>query len=141
MWRYILLIAVFKSHVSRAETAGSSCNETQPCPLIGEYGDRCSSTICLRVVVIYMVPVILNCGKVMTTSTSFLGGQPLQRCPELVSEGGHLNTVLRVQTGVYDFDWLRLVRRTYNGLTCSHTWRVKPGDTINVTLVSPFSHT
>lgn len=96
-----------------------------------------SSSICQHAVVICMVPAMLNCGKVVTISHSFLGGKPLQRCPEMVSEGGHLNVVLRVQTGFYDFDWLRLVRRTYNGLTCSHTWRVKPGDTVNVTLVSP----
>lgn len=67
----------------------------------------------------------------------FKAGEDLSHPDQLLSRFNILETELKVQMSkVTVGGWLELTRRTYNGNIGGATWRVKPGDTITVRLVS-----
>lgn len=75
----------------------------------------------------------------MTIVLIFKGGEDLRHSAQLLSRFNLLETELKVQMSkVTVGGWLDLQRRTYNGRIGGATWRVKPGDTISVRLVSCF---
>ena len=68
-----------------------------------------------------------------------LGRDSYQKIRELSSSNGRLDLTLSVEMASFQFDWLTVQRRTYNGSTenviSGPTWRVRQGDFITVTLV------
>lgn len=71
-----------------------------------------------------------KCAQIIT------GGSTLPRCQELRSQDGYLGVTLSVEIGLFEFEWLQIPRRSYNGSKCPPTLRIKRGDIVNVTLVS-----
>jgi len=70
---------------------------------------------------------------------SIAGGSPYQKVDEVESSDGSLDLTLSVEMASFQFDWLTIQRRTYNGsssdLISGPTWRIRPGDFVTVTLV------
>ena len=63
------------------------------------------------------------------------GNKTYQKIRELSSSNGSLDLTLSVEMASFQYDWLTIHRRTYNGEICGPTWRIRRGDRVTVKLV------
>jgi FtsP/CotA-like multicopper oxidase with cupredoxin domain len=90
--------------------------------------------------VLPVAAILTSCGGSGDGGDRFTGGQPLANPPQLVSKNGVLRATLTAEEGKVTVSGREVTARTYNGKFMPPTLVVKPGDTIELTLVNKLDH-